>query len=106
MRKVKRTQSRQVVDYETKERVASLEKQIAKMSHSGGKDVASVGYKVCEECQEIGHNSDGCQANMGKSEEEVNQIYGDRKQYDLNSNTYHPGLRNHPNLSMGMQLIR
>ena len=28
-------------------------------------------------------------------------MYGDRKQYDMNSNTYHPGLRNHPNFRYG-----
>ncbi|KAJ0456881.1 putative aspartic peptidase domain superfamily [Helianthus annuus] len=33
--------------------------------------------------------------------EEVNQVFGERKQYDMKSNTYHPGLRNHPNFSYG-----
>ncbi|KAD7478525.1 hypothetical protein E3N88_01661 [Mikania micrantha] len=37
----------------------------------------------------------------GGREEEVNQVYGDRKQYDMNSNTYHSGLRNHPNFRYG-----
>ena len=28
-------------------------------------------------------------------------MFGERKNYDMNSNTYHPGLRNHPNFRYG-----
>jgi hypothetical protein len=37
---------------------------------------------------------------FGRSEE-VNQMGDRRKQQDMNSNTYHPGLRNHPNFRYG-----
>ena len=31
----------------------------------------------------------------------MNEVYGNRQQYDMNSNTYNPGWRNHPNLRYG-----
>ncbi|KAI3799154.1 hypothetical protein L1987_34444 [Smallanthus sonchifolius] len=34
-------------------------------------------------------------------QEEVNQVFGDRKPYDTNSNSYHPSSRNHPNFKYG-----
>ncbi|XP_022030820.1 uncharacterized protein LOC110931746 [Helianthus annuus] len=60
------------------------------------REVNVVQYAVCEECGGIGHRTENCQAIAG-----VNQVYGDRRQYDMNSNTYHPGLRNHPNFRYG-----
>ncbi|XP_022014786.1 uncharacterized protein LOC110914291 [Helianthus annuus] len=60
------------------------------------REVNAVQYAVCEECRDIGHRTENCQATV-----EVNQVYGDRRQYDMNSNTYHPGLRNHPNFRYG-----
>ncbi|GJX83252.1 DNA-directed DNA polymerase [Tanacetum coccineum] len=38
--------------------------------------------------------------NFGR-EEQVNEVYRNRQQYDMNSNTYHSGWRNHPNLRYG-----
>ncbi|XP_022024152.1 uncharacterized protein LOC110924457 [Helianthus annuus] len=60
------------------------------------KEVGAVQYSVCEECGDIGYRTENCQATA-----DVNQVYGGRRQYDMNSNTYHPGLRNHPNFRYG-----
>ena len=59
------------------------------------------GPQVCGHCGELGHIADSCPSIVGKPEE-VNQIQGGFKNWsNFNSNTYHPGLRNHPNLSYG-----
>jgi len=51
-------------------------------------------------CQEIGHYGSDCPSSVGSDEEEINQVYSsNRKPHDMSSNTYHPGLRNHPNFS-------
>ncbi|XP_021991835.1 uncharacterized protein LOC110888625 [Helianthus annuus] len=60
------------------------------------KEVGAVQYSIYEECGDIGHRTENCQATA-----DVNQVYGDRRQYDMNSNTYHLGLRNHPNFRYG-----
>ncbi|KAD6794930.1 hypothetical protein E3N88_05826 [Mikania micrantha] len=52
-------------------------------------------FNVCGGCGEIGHKASQCSSQFGPTEE-VNQVYG-----DMNSNTYHPGLRNHPNFRYG-----
>ena len=90
------------VDYEAEERVEKLrhqnlllEKQVAQI-HLGKSMEAKVAstISVCTDCGELGHSAGECYQNA-----EVNQVYGERKQYDMNSNTYHPGLKNHPNFS-------
>src|ERR1044071_2814149 len=48
----------------------------------------------------LGHKACECPGDMGQTTEEVNQVYGERK-YDMNSSTYHAGLRNHPNFRYG-----
>ncbi|XP_021995759.1 uncharacterized protein LOC110892936 [Helianthus annuus] len=80
-------------DASSKDRIDTLERELARMKK---KEVGAVQYSVCEECGDIGHRTENCQATV-----EVNQVYGDRRQYDMNSNTYHPGLRNHPNFRYG-----
>jgi len=78
----------------------TLERQVSKMGRSSGREVKSIGYEVCEACQEIWHNGSNCPSNGGNNEEEINQVYSsNRKPHDMNSNTYHPGLRNHPKFS-------
>ncbi|KAI3683909.1 hypothetical protein L1987_84424 [Smallanthus sonchifolius] len=66
------------------------------------KEVAGVKvrFDVCEDCGDLGHKTIECPFQEGR-QEEVNQVYGERKQYDMNSNNYHPGLRNHPNFKYG-----
>jgi len=86
------------VDFSAKDRIAALERELARMKK---KDVNAVQFAVCEECGDIGHRAHNCQVNMAQGTEEVNQVYGDRKPYDMNSNTYHLGLRNHPNFRYG-----
>ena len=87
-------------DVELKERMETLERHVSKMGRTGGREVKSIGYGVCEVCQEIGHNGSDCPSSVPSGEEEINQVYSsNRKPYDMNSNTYHPGLRNHPNFS-------
>ncbi|XP_021994174.1 uncharacterized protein LOC110890831 [Helianthus annuus] len=80
-------------DANSKDRIETLERELARMKK---REVNAVQYAVCEECRDIGHRTENCQATV-----EVNQVYGDRRQYDMNSNTYHPGLRNHPNFRYG-----
>ncbi|XP_022030793.1 uncharacterized protein LOC110931719 [Helianthus annuus] len=80
-------------DANSKDRIETLERELALMKK---REVNAVQYVVCEECKDIGHRNENCQATV-----EVNQVYGDRRQYDFNSNTYHPGLRNHPNFRYG-----
>ncbi|KAJ0844735.1 putative transcription factor interactor and regulator CCHC(Zn) family [Helianthus annuus] len=65
------------------------------------KEVNAVQFAVCEDCWDIGHRTDQCPTGPGEYTEEVNQVFGDRKNNDMNSNTYHPGLRNHPNFRYG-----
>ncbi|XP_021984511.1 uncharacterized protein LOC110880205 [Helianthus annuus] len=60
-------------------------------------------YDVCALCNELGHAAKNCQGGGGQYEE-VNVIDGqggDGRNYNMNSNTYHPGLRNHPNFRYG-----
>ncbi|XP_021984978.2 uncharacterized protein LOC110880845 [Helianthus annuus] len=80
-------------DASSKDRIEMLEQELARMKK---KEVGAVQYDVCEECGDIGHQIENCQATV-----DVNQVYGDQRQYDMNSNTYHPGLRNHPNFRYG-----
>ncbi|KAK1433898.1 hypothetical protein QVD17_10816 [Tagetes erecta] len=92
-----------VNDHAAMDRIAKLERELASIK-VGKSQVANIsgGYEICETCDDIGHTSETCYMNMGRNEE-VHQVQaqGDRKQYDMNSNTYHPGLRNHPNLRYG-----
>ncbi|XP_022032631.1 uncharacterized protein LOC110933733 [Helianthus annuus] len=90
--------SRSLPDLDSKDRISTLEWEITRMKK---KEVNAVQFAVCEDCGEIGHRTDQCQTGPGDYTEEVNQVYGDRKQYDMNSNTYHLGLRNHPNFRYG-----
>ena len=85
-------------DASSKDRIAALEKELARMKK---KEVSAVQFVVCEGCGELGHRADACPVNSVQESEYVNQVYGDKKQYDMNSNTYHPGLRNHPNFRYG-----
>ncbi|KAJ0911018.1 putative transcription factor interactor and regulator CCHC(Zn) family [Helianthus annuus] len=103
-----RSSSAKSVDYEAEERVEKLrhqnlllEHQVAQMNLGKGGEVKTANiFAVCTECGELGHQVGEC-AVLGGQTDEVNQIYGERKQYDMKSNTYHPGLRNHPNFSYG-----
>ncbi|XP_022028645.1 uncharacterized protein LOC110929774 [Helianthus annuus] len=85
--------SRSLPDLDSKDRISTLEREMARMKK---KEVGAIQHSVCEECGDIGHRTENCQATA-----DVNQVYGDRRQYDMNSNTYHPGLRNHPNFRYG-----
>ncbi|XP_035831831.1 GATA zinc finger domain-containing protein 14-like [Helianthus annuus] len=80
-------------DANSKDRIETLERELVRMKK---KEVGAVQYTVCEECGDIGHRTENCQAIA-----DVNQVYGDRRQYDVNSNTYHPGFWNHPNFRYG-----
>ncbi|KAJ0586747.1 putative nucleotidyltransferase, Ribonuclease H [Helianthus annuus] len=103
-----RSSSAKSVDYEAEERVEKLkhqnlllERQVAQMNLGKGGEVKTANtFAVCTECGELGHQVGEC-AVLGGQTDEVNQLYGERKQYDMKSNTYHPGLRNHPNFSYG-----
>ncbi|KAI3828508.1 hypothetical protein L1987_02609 [Smallanthus sonchifolius] len=79
-----------------------MERELALLRKGEKKEVAGVKarFDICEDCGDIGHKTMECPFQEGR-QEEVNQVYGERKQYDMNSNTYHPGLRNHPNFKYG-----
>ncbi|XP_022031040.1 uncharacterized protein LOC110931980 [Helianthus annuus] len=90
--------SRSLPDLDSKDRISTLEREMARMKK---KEVNEVQFAVCEKCGDIGHRAEQCPTGSSDYAEEVNQVYGDRKQYDMDSNTYHPGLRNHPNFHNG-----
>ncbi|XP_076894000.1 uncharacterized protein LOC143546168 [Bidens hawaiensis] len=100
-RRAKHPISKSNPDYETKDKLASLERELALLKKKEKKDVASVKFNVCERCSDLGHASDNFPFDE-EAYEEVNNVYGDNKNYDMNPNTYHPGLRNHPNFRMVM----
>ncbi|KAI3821280.1 hypothetical protein L1987_08844 [Smallanthus sonchifolius] len=79
-----------------------MERELALLRKGEKKEVAGVKarFDVCEDCGDLGHKTIECPFQEGR-QEEVNQVYGERKQYDMNSNNYHPGLRNHPNFKYG-----
>ncbi|KAI3762416.1 hypothetical protein L1987_52846 [Smallanthus sonchifolius] len=101
-RRAKHSISKSVPDYETKERLASMERELALLRKSEKKEVAGVKtrFDVCENCGDLGHKAMNCSMQNGR-QEEVNQFFGDRKPYDTNSNSYHPSSRNHPNFKYG-----
>ncbi|XP_035838897.1 uncharacterized protein LOC118486511 [Helianthus annuus] len=77
----------------------ALERQLAKFRGLGARDAlhAAQTFPVCDSCGELGHTLDACPDQFVAAEEDVNMVYGEQKNYDMNSNTYHLGLRNHPN---------
>ncbi|XP_076943222.1 uncharacterized protein LOC143613396 [Bidens hawaiensis] len=89
------------------ERIAELERELAGYRKGKKKEVGKVGVKfpVCEYCGELGHKAENCPEYYDDDEEddteEVNYAYGDSKGQGFNSNTYHLGLRNHPNFRYG-----
>ncbi|KAF5763909.1 putative nucleotidyltransferase, Ribonuclease H [Helianthus annuus] len=98
-RSVKPHQIKVVNDQPSNERFDALEKKIDMICQKLGKDVSLVSQvqELCEICGDMGHVAFDCPMNFG-SNEEVNQIHRER---NMNSNTYHPGLRNHPNFRYG-----
>ncbi|XP_022003275.1 uncharacterized protein LOC110900713 [Helianthus annuus] len=98
-RSVKPHQIKVVNDQPSNERFDALEKKIDMICQKLGKDVSLVSQvqELCEICGDMGHVAFDCPMNFG-SNEEVNQVHGER---NMNSNTYHPGLRNHPNFRYG-----
>ncbi|XP_076947336.1 uncharacterized protein LOC143619246 [Bidens hawaiensis] len=83
------------------ERIAELERELAGLRNGKKKEVGKVGVKflVCDYCGELGHKADDCPEFYDDEEDdtkEVNYAYEDSKGQGMNSNTYHPGLRNHP----------
>ncbi|KAI3828873.1 hypothetical protein L1987_02983 [Smallanthus sonchifolius] len=72
-------------------KLEKLEKQVANMGIGGQQ------YEVCDQCGELGHSG----ANYTGGSEDVNYVQGGGRNYDMNSNTYHPGLRNHPDFRYG-----
>ncbi|XP_076935011.1 uncharacterized protein LOC143601506 [Bidens hawaiensis] len=58
---------------------------------------------ACTNCNELGHAAEVCVVGQAPVEE-VNALQGGGgRNYNMNSNTYHPGLRNHPNFRYGNQ---
>ncbi|XP_027103193.1 uncharacterized protein [Coffea arabica] len=60
--------------------------------------------KACGICTNMGHPTDSCPMLQENGAEQVNMTGGvpaPRKPYDLYSNTYNPGWRDHPNFSYG-----
>ncbi|XP_022018979.1 uncharacterized protein LOC110919006 [Helianthus annuus] len=70
---------------------------------SGNVQTTNQVYNVCRNCNEIGHTAEVCVVGLVDEQvEEVNAIQGGGgRNFNMNSNTYHPGLRNHPNFRYG-----
>ncbi|XP_076946275.1 uncharacterized protein LOC143617677 [Bidens hawaiensis] len=90
----------------SEDRMDRLEKNMDRLLVAGvqGAEKSGKTYPVCEGCGELGHEVASCgvvQDEEIEEEEEVNYVQGERKYNNMNSNTYHPGLRNHPNFSYG-----
>ncbi|XP_021974668.1 uncharacterized protein LOC110869752 [Helianthus annuus] len=70
---------------------------------SGNVQTTNQVYNVCTNCNEIGHTAEVCVVGVVDEQiEEVNAIQGGGgRNFNMNSNTYHPGLRNHPNFRYG-----
>ena len=49
------------LDSNSKDRIATLERELARMKK---KDVNAVQFAVCEDCGDIGHRTEECQVNM------------------------------------------
>ncbi|XP_021980765.1 uncharacterized protein LOC110876915 [Helianthus annuus] len=71
-------------DVNSKDRIETLEREFARMKK---REVNAVQYAVCEECGDIGHRTENCQATV-----EVNQVYGDRR-YGNSSNQMNPNFQ-------------
>ncbi|XP_035840246.1 uncharacterized protein LOC118479344 [Helianthus annuus] len=76
---------------------------IANGVESGNVQTTNQVYNVCTNCNEIGHTAEVCVVGLVDEQvEEVNAIQGGGgRNFNMNSNTYHPGLRNHPNFRYG-----
>ncbi|KAJ0623954.1 putative retrotransposon gag domain, aspartic peptidase domain superfamily [Helianthus annuus] len=70
---------------------------------SGNVQTTNQVYHVGTNCNEIGHTAEVCVVGVVDEQvEEVNAIQGGGgRNFNMNSNTYHPGLRNHPNFRYG-----
>ncbi|XP_035842279.1 uncharacterized protein LOC118488942 [Helianthus annuus] len=70
---------------------------------SGNVQTTNQVYNVCTNCNEIGYTAEVCAVGVVDEQvEEVNAIQGGGgRNFNMNSNTYHPGLRNHPNFRYG-----
>ncbi|KAD6454877.1 hypothetical protein E3N88_09583 [Mikania micrantha] len=78
------------------EQLEAVAQKMAKLAGLGKDNTKAENvFSVCRGCGEIGHKASQCSSQFGPTEE-VNQVYG-----DMNSNTYHPRLRNHPNFRYG-----
>lgn len=66
-------------------------------------NVASVSNVVCKNCA-VSHSNMECQfggQSQENSYEQVNYVANNQRQFNLNSNYYNQGWRNHPNFSWG-----
>ncbi|KAD6453377.1 hypothetical protein E3N88_08082 [Mikania micrantha] len=78
------------------EQLEVVAQKMAKLAGLGKDNTKSENvFNVCGGCGEIGHKASQCSSQFVPTGE-VNQVYG-----DMNSNTYHPGLHNHPNFRYG-----
>ncbi|XP_044471331.1 uncharacterized protein LOC123200247 [Mangifera indica] len=61
--------------------------------------------KACGICSNVEHSTDACPTLQEDTREDVNAVrgYQNQKRYDLYSNTYNPGWRDHPNFSYGQK---
>ncbi|KAI3693783.1 hypothetical protein L1987_76735 [Smallanthus sonchifolius] len=94
------------VDWEFLERMNVISKRLASNRKTrgcrlkGDEAKAVNSFPICSACGDLGHSDLECPGDSNRTAE-VNQVYGDRRPFDMNSNTYHPGLRNHPNFRYG-----
>ncbi|XP_076896388.1 uncharacterized protein LOC143549368 [Bidens hawaiensis] len=107
-RMVKREVVKAVDSGKSDDRMARLERKLDQLMGVGTKEKGKPvkAYPICECYRGIGHVVATCGVVMEdeeEEEEEVNFVQGERRYNNgnMNSNTYHPGLRNHPNFSYG-----
>ncbi|XP_022030533.1 uncharacterized protein LOC110931448 [Helianthus annuus] len=63
--------SRSLPELDSKDRISTLEREMARMKK---KEVNAVQFEVCEECGDIGHRAEQCPTGSSDYTEEVNQV--------------------------------
>ncbi|XP_021986024.1 uncharacterized protein LOC110882263 [Helianthus annuus] len=63
--------SRSLPDLDSKDRISTLEREMARIKK---KEVNAVQFEVCEDCGDIGHRAEQCPTGLSDYTEEVNQV--------------------------------
>ena len=88
------SKSRGVYDVDARNQMATLERKLDVLVKAF--NGSSINNQACGICSFKDHTTDNC-PNGAMTEEELNFMGQQRPRYDPYSNTYNPGLRDHPN---------